>query len=157
MRVSVSDLTSLDDAIDQHEYSDYVYMYPPRQAYRPMLEGSQEVSKSVRASLSRKSGINLYIHIPFCAQICRFCNLYTTAIHDTSIYDEYVNRVLREAETYVEQGLISKENRWQTVYLGGGTPSALPLATLERLMRELESRLFIREVEETAIEVAPET
>jgi oxygen-independent coproporphyrinogen-3 oxidase len=157
MHIPVSDLISLDNAIEQQLYSDYIYMYPPRQAYRALQQDTARISRAIRESLLRDSGINLYIHIPFCAQICRFCNLYTTPIHDKTIYERYVDRVLEEAEAYVQLDLLSGTSRWQTMYLGGGTPSALPLDLLERLMTRLRGLLQISHVEETAIEVAPET
>lgn len=157
MLLRVSDPTSLEAAIRSDHYSDYIYMYPPRQAYRRLLASKEVLVESVKRSLAAKNDINLYIHIPFCAQICRFCNLYTTSIHDVSIYEQYIARVLREAESHMEYGLIPHNVRWQTLYLGGGTPSALPLATLERLVSGLRTCFSITQIEETAIEVAPET
>ena len=157
MRLPVSDLKSLDSAIKRNEYSDYVYMYPPRQSYRKLITDPDKLSKSVKQSLDERSDINLYVHIPFCAQICRFCNLYTTSKHDTLIYEQYVDRVIQEAAAYVDAGLMADAPRWRTLYLGGGTPSALPLDALQRLMSGLRSALSISGVEEAAIEVAPET
>jgi oxygen-independent coproporphyrinogen-3 oxidase len=158
MKLSVSDLGSLDEAMERGEYPDYVYTYPPRQAYRRLGTGVGETRSIVRTSLAERPDINLYVHIPFCRQVCRFCNLYTTTGHgDESVYDRYIDRVLDEAATYVREGLLPRECRWRTLYLGGGTPSVLSIAQLERLVSGLRRCLSIAEVEETAIEVAPET
>ena len=132
-------------------------MYPPRQAYRELDTESEQIQSAVRQSLKANGDINLYVHVPFCAQICRFCNLYTTAIHDGNIYSQYVDRVISEAEAYVSAEILPSIPRWRTLYFGGGTPSALPLALLDDLLTALRNRFSVENVEETAIEVAPET
>jgi oxygen-independent coproporphyrinogen III oxidase len=158
MKLSVSDLGSLDLAIKRDEYPDYIYTYPPRQAYRQFARSALELRSIVRSSLAARPGINLYIHIPFCRQLCRFCNLYTTTTHsEVSVYDRYIDRVLDEAAIYVAEGLLPGECRWRTLYLGGGTPSVLSIPQLERLVSGLKRCFLITEIEETAIEVAPET
>jgi oxygen-independent coproporphyrinogen III oxidase len=157
MDLPASDLPSLDAAISRGDYADYVYMYPPRQAYRQLSIGEDELLRTVKLSFQERPEINLYIHIPFCAQICRFCNLYTTTVRGGSIYETYVSRVLEEAAAYAESGLTPHNVVWRTLYLGGGTPSALPLDALARLISGLKSYLRISDIDETAIEVAPET
>ncbi|HUA27984.1 MAG TPA: radical SAM protein [Streptosporangiaceae bacterium] len=158
MKLSVSDLGSLDEAMARAEYPDYVYTYPPRQAYRRLTRCVQETRSIVRTSLADRPDVNLYIHIPFCRQVCRFCNLYTTTGQgDDSVRDQYINRVLVEAASYVEEGLLPQECRWRTLYLGGGTPSVLSIAQLDRLVSGVRRCFSITAVEETAIEVAPET
>lgn len=157
MKLSVYDLPTLDKAIEGGEYSDYIYMYPPRQTYRALDRETAHISKLVRSSLQVNRDINLYVHVPFCAQICRFCNLYTTSIRNGNIYAQYVNRVISEVDAYQSTGILPSNPRWRTLYLGGGTPSALPLELLDTLMSALRTRFAINEIEETAIEVAPET
>ncbi len=158
MKLSVCDLGSLDEAIERGEYPDYIYTYPPRQAYRRLATSVTQTRSVVRDSLAARPDINLYVHIPFCRQVCRFCNLYTTTGHgDESVYDRYIDRVLDEAAAYAEQDLLPQGCRWRTLYLGGGTPSVLSIAQLDRLVSGLRRRFSITEVEETAIEVAPET
>src|ERR1017187_5857146 len=127
MKLTVDSLAALDRAIQAGAYSDYIYMYPPRQAYRKLDSESLEIRSTVRQALEERNDINLYVHVPFCAQICRFCNLYTTAIHDIDIYKQYVDRVILEVEAYTSAEILPASPRWRTLYFGGGTPSALPL------------------------------
>ena len=157
MKLTVEDLSSLDRAMGEGEYSDYIYMYPPRQAYRKLEQDLPSLSSLAKDSFHANRDVNLYVHVPFCAQICRFCNLYTTAVHNKGIYARYVDRVVGEVITYLDAGIIPNEPCWRTLYLGGGTPSALPLDLLERLMSALRREFAIHQVEETAIEVSPET
>ena len=157
MRLPVDSLTTLDATIESGEYSDYIYMYPPRQAYRGINAEPLTIQSKVKQALQAQSDINLYVHVPFCAQICRFCNLYTTAIHDSDIYTQYVDRVISEVDTYTSTGVLPANPRWRTLYFGGGTPLALPLELLATLLSALRSRLGIARIEETALEVSPET
>ncbi|MDR2532522.1 MAG: radical SAM family heme chaperone HemW [Oscillospiraceae bacterium] len=61
------------------------------------------------------SGLGLYIHIPFCLQKCPYCDFFSAAYSDRAAY-AYADAVIRNAEHYKE--------RYDTVYFGGGTPSA---------------------------------
>jgi oxygen-independent coproporphyrinogen III oxidase len=157
MELPVDSLASLDTAMAAGRYSDYIYMYPPRQAYRQLDMKFPTIRAMVRRALAARNDINLYVHVPFCAQICRFCNLYTTAIRDGDIYRQYTDRVIGEAEAYADSDMLPVAPRWRTLYFGGGTPSALPLDLLDGLLSALRNRLSVDHVEETAIEVAPET
>jgi oxygen-independent coproporphyrinogen III oxidase len=134
--------------------ADYVYMYPPRQAYRPVAE--RQMAAAIERSLRREGPLDLYLHFPFCRQICSFCNLYAVVATETSGFETYVEAILREAETYAPL-VAGKEIA--TVYLGGGTPSQLPAELIGCLLGELE-RLYGFErgrVAEVALEVAPDT
>ena len=61
------------------------------------------------------SGLGLYIHIPFCQRKCPYCDFFSMSYDDHASYT-YADAVIRNAEFYRE--------RFNTVYFGGGTPSA---------------------------------
>ena len=67
----------------------------------------------------------LYIHIPFCASRCIYCGFYSTTL--PGLRDRYVEALCREMELRPERPELS------TIYLGGGTPSQLTPAQLDRL------------------------
>ena len=68
----------------------------------------------------------LYVHIPFCASRCSYCGFYSTTL-GAEWKARYVAALCHEL-------MLRGGNRaWQTVYLGGGTPSQLPPALLEQL------------------------
>lgn len=138
--------------------ADYVYSYPPRQAYR-------RLEPSILASLARQSlestrdePLNVYIHFPFCNQICGFCNLYTTAGYrnDHTLLREYIQALVCEIETWSP---FIGSRQVETVYLGGGTPSLFSPTQLDTVLDALERHTaFSRtEAKEIAIEVAPDT
>jgi oxygen-independent coproporphyrinogen-3 oxidase len=67
----------------------------------------------------------LYIHVPFCARKCLYCDFYS--ITDRSLTDEYVNAVIRNIKNYAETG-------FDTLYFGGGTPSLLTASQIAAII-----------------------
>lgn len=133
---------------------DYVYMYPPRQAYHAVEDN--ELEAAIERSLKRPDPVDLYLHFPFCRQICSFCNLYAVVGTQRAQFERYIDAVMIEAATYAPQ-VVGKEIA--TVYLGGGTPSQVPADLIAELLMNLERLYgFDREhVVEVALEVAPDT
>src|SRR5258708_15411220 len=135
---------------------DYIYMYPPRQAYYPIsrdwLEGL------ITSSLGRTAAqpLNLYLHFPFCRQICGFCNLYSVVARPGEPFAEYVDVLSREMLRYAR---LTTGRQIDTIYLGGGTPSILPARVLDRCLSHVENAFGAdrSRVAEVAIEVAPDT
>lgn len=82
----------------------------------------------------------LYIHIPFCEAKCTYCAFYSVA--DPTLRPHYVEAVLREAtQRRLEADAPWGEAVFDSLYVGGGTPSVLGLADCVRLFEGL-SRLF---------------
>ena len=77
----------------------------------------------------------LYLHIPFCPTRCIYCDFYSQS--DLSLQSAFVEALCRELTIYCDRGLWATAPR--TIYLGGGTPSSLPLPLLERLMQHIRS------------------
>lgn len=141
--------------LKEHVLADYVYMYPPRQAYRPFPQDANIPSK-IAASLDMFPNVNLYFHFPFCAQICAFCNLFTTVSQDQTLFEMYIGSMERELRYYAPW---LRGKRVETVYLGGGTPSLMTPRLVDRLLRFAEQQLGfdVHSVAEVAMEVSPET
>ncbi|MDR2579509.1 MAG: radical SAM family heme chaperone HemW [Fibromonadaceae bacterium] len=93
---------------------------------------------------------SLYMHIPFCVSICDYCDFSAIAAPER-LHEEYVGLVLRELE--LREGLKNLE----TVYLGGGSPSALSIKNLRCLLVGLQKQdLKIDELKEYSMEWNPE-
>ena len=88
----------------------------------------------------------LYIHIPFCHSKCSYCDFFSTP--DRRRVDDLLDTLVREYE--MRRGEIEED--FETVYIGGGTPSIIPAEKLQRLC----SRLPIGRAKEFTIEVNPE-
>jgi len=93
---------------------------------------------------------HLYIHIPFCLQICPYCSFYKD-IAGPGKADPLVDAVIREAELF-GRGVAPR-----TVFIGGGTPTALSVSQLERLLAGLTQHFDFSELEEFTLEMNPAT
>lgn len=94
--------------------------------------------------------MHFYLHIPFCAGFCSYCDFYS--VKRLSLRERYVEALCREITTCKE----SERGTATTVYIGGGTPSVLSVALLERVICTLKSALPFTEPEEFTIEVNPD-
>jgi len=72
---------------------------------------------------------HLYVHMPFCAHRCGYCD-FVTLVGRRDQHAAYVDALLRELE--LERGVLAP--RVETVFLGGGTPSFTERDALERLL-----------------------
>src|SRR5438034_10506332 len=93
---------------------------------------------------------HLYVHIPFCARICPYCAFYKDLL-DRSQTWRFCEAILRELDQTRRSFVISPE----TIYFGGGTPTALTTAQLEFLLRGFRERLDLSFLEEWTIEANP--
>lgn len=91
----------------------------------------------------------LYIHCPFCASKCYYCDFYSV-VGAQDMMDAFVEAVTAEAQSHMGMS-------FRTVYFGGGTPSLLGPARLQRLMQSLGDIFDLRQIHEGTIEVNPES
>lgn len=91
---------------------------------------------------------SLYVHIPFCPKICPYCSFYKEA-SDRNQTHAFLDAILTEAEATPFQP--------ETVFFGGGTPTALSPKQLEYLIRGLHTRLDVSQVMEWTVEMNPAT
>lgn len=89
----------------------------------------------------------LYIHIPFCKQKCAYCAFYSEA--GAARQTEYVDRLTTMISHY--------RRPFRTVYIGGGTPSVLPIAVWRRLLGAIAASTDVSALEEFTVELNPES
>ena len=92
------------------------------------------------------SATHLYVHLPFCAHRCGYCD-FVTSVGRTDEHGRYVDALVAELE--LERGLLAADV--ETVFLGGGTPTFTEPAALERLLAALPA------TRELTVEANPET
>ncbi len=93
----------------------------------------------------------IYLHIPFCKQRCRYCAFYSTTQHH--LQQSYVDALCRELRA--RKHYIKGENIG-TIYLGGGTPSLLTPAQLEKIIATIKEEYTTEADTETTIECNPD-
>jgi oxygen-independent coproporphyrinogen III oxidase len=100
-------------------------------------------------------GINIYIHIPFCIQICDYCFYMKEIIKSKEQVDEYVESLCREIEL-VSENFGLRNRKVNSIYIGGGTPSVLTEKQLGKLIEALHRHHRLEEPE-FAFEAEPGT
>ena len=83
--------------------------------------------------------MELYIHIPYCRQKCRYCDFASYAGQEGSMAT-YVDALLREADAMAPY---AKDSPIQTVFIGGGTPSTFPAELLKKLLTGLHQHFYM--------------
>ena len=99
---------------------------------------------------NRRIPLELYVHIPFCVRKCQYCDFLSDP-SDEETKDRYIEALLKEiraAEHTEDYEIVS-------VFIGGGTPSALKAEAIASIMRTLQEKFFFCEDAEVTIEANP--
>lgn len=126
---------TLADRLRQHPFQGYAYAYPHKMAYRhlsPALPLDRLWAEEDRDALF------LYVHIPFCEMRCGFCNLFTTTGATQTLVDDYLDALERQMQAV--SGSLGT-HRFARAAFGGGTPTFLSEAEIERLFAMIQEHL----------------
>jgi oxygen-independent coproporphyrinogen-3 oxidase len=104
--------------------------------------------------LTQLPTLSLYVHVPWCVRKCPYCDFNSHALQQRSDLDGYVSALLAD----LESALPSIWGRQvHSIFIGGGTPSLLSPAALERLMEGIRARLRLDPDAEITMEANPGT
>ncbi|MCK4341437.1 MAG: radical SAM family heme chaperone HemW [Phycisphaerae bacterium] len=95
---------------------------------------------------------SLYVHVPFCRSRCGYCDFYSRVL-DPAAVTPLVDALLHELAYYAAE----RPFCFDTIYVGGGTPTVLPPSELERLLRGLRRYAAPRNELEFTVEANPAT
>ena len=118
-----------------------------------MLENAANVersSRSVQPPNARSTVRHLYVHIPFCARICPYCAFYKERA-DPAQTQRFCDALLRELEMLAARFDLQTE----TIFFGGGTPTALSTAQLRKVLSGFGEQLDLSALREWTIEANP--
>ncbi len=99
--------------------------------------------------------LGLYLHIPFCRQRCDFCSFYLE-IHRESRAEAFVRSLIHEIGLSAQQH-VAAHRPIQSVYFGGGTPTALATTQLIAILSEIRLHLTLASDCEVTVEAHPST
>jgi oxygen-independent coproporphyrinogen-3 oxidase len=108
--------------------------------------------RGITVKNNRRIPLELYVHIPFCVRKCQYCD-FLSGPSDEETKDRYIEALLKEiraAEHTEDYEIVS-------VFIGGGTPSALKAEAIASIMRTLQEQFFFCEDAEVTIEANPGT
>lgn len=126
--------------------------YPTAPHFGPLEEASY------RAWLSRMKPaekLSLYLHIPFCHELCWYCGCHTTVTRSEERIARYAEALHREARLLALA--LPADGIVQHLHLGGGTPSALGAARLAALLGRLRTLFPFARHAELCVELDPRT
>jgi oxygen-independent coproporphyrinogen-3 oxidase len=103
--------------------------------------------------------LGLYVSVPFCRTKCSYCN-FASDVFSRSVFERYVDRVcadMKRANATVAQIGGRIEPIVDSIYLGGGTPTVLEIAQLQRLFVTISQNFEVHPDAEVTVECAPGT
>lgn len=98
--------------------------------------------------------LGLYVHIPFCASKCRYCDFYSFVPQNEEEQKRYVSALLLQMQDWAEA---CRDHVVDSVFIGGGTPSVLPQKQLTRLVDGLWRNFSLADDVEITMEANPAT
>jgi oxygen-independent coproporphyrinogen III oxidase len=93
----------------------------------------------------------IYIHVPFCKQACHYCNFhFSTKLNDIDTLVACMETEMALQQPYLQDEVV------ESIYFGGGTPSLLSIAQLERILNTLHKHYHIAPTVELTLEMNPD-
>ncbi|MGD2253196.1 MAG: radical SAM protein, partial [Anaerolineales bacterium] len=133
----------------------------PLWAQRPYehdeIRAWEEIQQEASRSASEQS-LSIYLHIPFCTSKCGFCDSYSFKLsaNITAHVERYVDHLCHELKLWSSQGNLASRPI-STVHMGGGTPTFLDEASLERLISCCRECFSVSDSTEWALESTAES
>ncbi len=93
----------------------------------------------------------IYIHVPFCAAICNYCN-FNRGLHDGSLRRRYVDALIADIRSFADSTIQA-----DTIFFGGGTPSLLEPSELRRIIDACRNAFTVSMDAEITLEANPES
>lgn len=115
-------------------------------------EWAKAIVSAVNADDSH-DGISLYIHLPFCEDLCTYCGCNTRITKNHNVEKPYIEALLKEWQLYLQ--LFEKKPVLRELHLGGGTPTFFSPRNLDDLIRGLLKDVVLHEDAEFSFEAHP--
>jgi oxygen-independent coproporphyrinogen-3 oxidase len=126
--------------------------YPTAVDWSKEFEGSAYPELLAQAA-ARSGPLSVYVHLPFCAELCLFCGCNMVVSRNVSRIDDYLDCLEIEFETVGKSGVGSRVVR--QYHWGGGTPTQLNLEQIERVQRAFSRWFRFSSDAEVGLEVDP--
>ena len=128
--------------------------YPTADRFTPALtaEDYEEALRN-RENEKNKRALSVYVHIPFCNDVCYYCGCNKIVTRDHDRATGYLDVIAKEADL-VKQHLTG-DTEIEQLHFGGGTPTFLTNEELERVMSIIRTRFPLQKGGEFSIEVDP--
>ena len=127
--------------------------YPPATFFSETY-GNENYRESVMLSNDEKpANVSVYVHIPFCPQLCTFCGCTTYTGMGQNTIEKYVDVLIKEIELVSKD--ISKDRKLTQVHWGGGTPNAISPDLIRKVSDTIKANFTFADEYEMAMECSP--
>jgi oxygen-independent coproporphyrinogen-3 oxidase len=127
--------------------------YPPATFFSNEYTNIDLKESVVLSNNENPSSISIYIHIPFCPQICHFCGCTTESGYTKPFLERYVDAVIKEIELVAQD--IDKSRILTQIHWGGGTPNAIDYKYIKQITNCIKENFIFSSEYEMAIECSP--
>ena len=127
--------------------------YPPANFFNESFTAQTYRDAIVASNKQEPDYISIYIHIPFCFQMCYYCGCNAILQENKSVVEAYLNAIKKELRLVLP--LLSKNRKISQIHYGGGTPTSQPVSVLKELNNLILSEFDCIDNQEIAIECHP--
>lgn len=127
--------------------------YPPANFFNESFTAQSYRDAIVASNKQNPNHISVYIHIPFCFQMCYYCGCNATLLKDKSLVGAYLEALKKEMRMVLP--MLSGERKISQIHYGGGTPTSQPASVLKELNELILSEFDCIDNPEIAIECHP--
>jgi len=128
--------------------------YPTVPYWEPDTINPSAWLESVKTTFVKENGeLSLYIHLPYCENLCTFCACNKRITKNHKVEDRYIAAVLKEWHMYLEQ--LPSQPVIREIHLGGGTPTFFSPVNLTKLIEGITANSRIADGHEFSVEVHP--
>jgi oxygen-independent coproporphyrinogen-3 oxidase len=147
------------EAIMESQALQWAEMKVPRYTSYPTAphfhEGIRHESVAAWLSeLPQDGELSLYLHIPYCKEMCWFCGCFTKAVKHYHVVEKYVGLLLKEIALVSNT---TQARRVKHIHFGGGSPTILEPDDFTRIMGAIRAQFTIMPCAEIAVEIDPRT
>ena len=127
--------------------------YPTAHHFSDQVDA--EVYSNWLKNINETAEVSIYIHIPFCKELCWFCGCHTKITNHYAPITRYVGALLQEIE--LVKNLKGTKGKFTNIHFGGGSPSVLVGSDMQLIMAAISELFTDKPTGEIAIELDPRT
>lgn len=127
--------------------------YPPANFFDDSFTAESYEKAVIASNYQEPQHISIYIHIPFCHQLCYYCGCNSQRFREEKVMNAYIEALKKEISMILP--LLNHGRKISQIHYGGGTPTSQPVSVLKELNRLILSEFDCIENPEIAIECHP--
>ncbi len=146
------------DKLKELDYTGYSEQYPPFGSWNKLEPSQAKIKKAWEKTLLDNSDMGLFVNIPFCRRKCVFCFLPVVCVGNNQetidgFFEDYFKTLEKEAGAYSG---IFKNRAFETLYIGGGTPSLMNPPQINKFFQLLNLKFNLKKTRQIILEIHPQ-